>query len=158
MKELILVAFYWTHLVATVIWIGGIIFILFIAMPSAKQVLGVDAGRLMGEIAKRFTPLANYCILLLVISGLALTGLSRDLSGPGASGDYRATALILKYILVSGMIIVHFYRGLALAPRIIRTTSDIEKTALQKLSVNLVRVNFGLGLLVLLFSGIAHIF
>lgn len=39
MREIILAVSSWQHLIATVIWIGGIVFILFIAMPSAKQVL-----------------------------------------------------------------------------------------------------------------------
>ncbi len=95
MKELILVTFYWIHLIATVIWIGGIIFILFIAIPSSKQVLG--------------------------------------------------------------MVVVHFYRGLALAPRITRTASATKKATLQKLSINLVKVNLGLGLLVLSLSGIISV-
>ena len=47
MREIILAGSYWLHLIATVIWIGGITFILFIAIPSAKQVLGVEAGKLM---------------------------------------------------------------------------------------------------------------
>lgn len=83
MKELILIACYWLHLIATVVWIGGITFILFIAIPSAKHVLGGEAGKLMGEISKRFTPLANYSILFLVITGIALTGLNKQFSGIG---------------------------------------------------------------------------
>jgi len=52
MRELILAVSYWLHLVATVAWIGGIGFILFIAIPTAKQVLGAEAGKLMGEISE----------------------------------------------------------------------------------------------------------
>lgn len=48
MREIILAVSYWLHLTATVVWIGGIAFILFIAIPSAKQVLGAGAGKLMG--------------------------------------------------------------------------------------------------------------
>lgn len=81
MKELILIVFYWIHLIATVIWIGGIIFILFIAIPSSRQVLGAEAGKLMGEISKRFTPLANYSIILLFITGVVLAGLNKQFSG-----------------------------------------------------------------------------
>jgi uncharacterized membrane protein len=64
MREVILAVSYWLHLVATVIWIGGITFILFIAIPTAKQVLGAEAGKLMGGISKRFTPFWwNYSVL-----------------------------------------------------------------------------------------------
>ncbi len=153
MRELILIASYWLHLVATVIWIGGITFILFIAIPSSKQVLGAEAGKLMGEISKRFTPLANYSIIFLIVTGLALTVFNKQFSGIGIFENNSTSSLILKHIVVLGMVAVHFYRGSILSPKIVKTTSVDEKAALQKLSLNLVKVNFGLGLIVLLLSG-----
>ncbi|MEW6086948.1 MAG: DUF4149 domain-containing protein [bacterium] len=151
MKELILIISYWIHLVTTVIWIGGIAFILLIARPSVKQVLGKEAGKVMSEISRRFTPLANYSIVLLVITGILLTNLYRV-------ENKWTTALIMKHFLVFAMIAIHFYRGLFLGPKIIKTVSDDEKAALQKLSINLVKVNFGLGIFVLLLSSISFFF
>ena len=153
MKDLILIACYFAHLVATVLWVGGIIFILFFAMPSSKQVLGAESGRLMGEISKRFTPAANLSIIVLVMTGAVLAGLNRQYSGIAFLANSWSSALTVKSILIFVMIAVHFYRGLILGPTIMRTTAEIEKKSMQKLSINLVRVNFALGLLVLLVSG-----
>lgn len=158
MKEVILAVAYWLHLTATVIWIGGIFFILFIAIPSAKKVLGPEAGKLMGEISKRFTPLVNYSIFILIVTGLALTGVNKQSIGIGNSENNWTLTLTLKHLLVLGMIVVHFYRGLMLAPKIARTESVTGKTSLQKLSLNLVKVNFCIGMLVLLLSGITSVF
>ncbi|MEK6777444.1 MAG: CopD family protein [bacterium] len=158
MKELILTACYWIHLMATVIWVGGIIFILIIAIPSSKQVLGAEAGKLMGEISKRFTPLANYSIILLVVTGVFLAGLNKEFSGIRVLENNWTTTLTLKLILVFSMVSIHFYRGLILAPKIMRKESAAEKAALQKLSLNLVKVNFALGLSVLLLSGAISVF
>jgi len=157
MSELILITFYWLHLLATVVWIGGIIFILFIAIPSSRQVLGAEAGKLMGEISKRFTPLANYSIFLLVITGVALAGFNKQFSGIRLFENNWINVLSLKCILVFGMVIIHFYRGLILTPRIGKTEPASEKASLQKLSLNLVKVNFGSGMLVLLLSGILRV-
>jgi len=157
MREIILAVSYWLHLIATVIWIGGIAFILFIAIPSAKQVLDADAGKLMGEISKRFTPMANYSIIFIVVTGAVLTGFNRQFSGIGNAGNSWSLTLIMKHVLVFVMVAVHFYRGLILAPKIARTEPASEKASLQKLSLNLVKVNFCLGLIVLLFSGIISI-
>lgn len=158
MKELILIACYWIHLIATVTWLGGIIFTLFVAIPSARQVLGAESGKVMGEISKRFTPLANYSIMLLVITGVALAGLNNDFTGIRVLENMWAITLVLKLILVFTMVSIHFYRGLVLAPKIGRTVSEAEKTALQKLSINLVKVNLALGLSVLLLSGALSLF
>lgn len=154
MKEVILAASSWIHLAATVIWIGGMFFILFIAIPSAKQVLGSESGKLMGDVAKRFTPIANYCIVLLIITGVVLTAFNKQFSGIGNFGNSWSLGLIGKHVLVLGMVTIHFYRGLLLAPKIARTETATVKASLQKYSLNLVRVNFCLGLLVLLLSGI----
>ncbi|MBI5638620.1 MAG: CopD family protein [Nitrospinae bacterium] len=153
MKELILITCYWAHLIATALWIGGIIFILFFAMQSSRHVLGAESGKLMGDISKRFTPAANLSIVTLVITGAVLAGLSRQYSGVAFLENNWSSALTVKSILVFGMVAVHFYRGLVLGSKIMRTTADTEKKSLQKLSINLVKVNFALGLLVLLISG-----
>lgn len=155
MRAFIVAISYWGHLMATSVWIGGIIFVLFVAIPSSKHVLGADAGKLMGEVSKRFTPLANYSILLLVITGAVLMGLSKQLSGIGTPHNNWTSVLILKHVFVFGMIIIHFYRGLFLVPKIMNTISATEKANLQKLSLNLVKVNLSVGILVLLLSGIA---
>ena len=151
MKELI-IACYWIHLVATVLWIGGILFIIFIAIPSSRQVLGAESGKLMGEISKRFTPLANYSIVLLFVSGIVLAGLNKQFSVVRTLESNWTMALTLKLVLFFSMTAIHFYRGLVLAPKIMRTATQTEKAALQNLSINLVKVNLTLGLSVLLLS------
>lgn len=157
MREIILAVSYRLHLTATVVWIGGIAFILFIAIPSAKQVLGADAGKLMGETSKRFTPIASYSIIFIFVTGAALTGFNKQFSGIGNFGNNWSLILIAKHVLVFVMVAVHFYRGLILAPRIVKTEAASEKTSLQKLSLNLVRLNFCFGLIVLLLSGIMSV-
>ena len=157
MRELILALSYWLHLISTVVWIGGIIFILFIAIPSSKQVMGSDSGKLMGEISKRFTPLANYSILLLVVTGILLSGLNKQFTGIGNFGNNWTLVLTLKHILVLAMIVIHFYRGLLLIPKIGKTELSTEKKTLLKMSLNLVKVNFFFGIMVLLLSAISSI-
>jgi uncharacterized membrane protein len=154
MNEVILAVFYWLHLIATVVWIGGITFILFIAIPASKQILGAEASKLIGEISKRFTPIANYSIIVLIVTGVTLTALNKQFSGFCNLGNNWTLTLTMKHILVFGMAGVHFYRSLVLTSKIARTESAGEKAALQRLSLNLVKVNFCLGLLVLFFSGI----
>lgn len=156
MKELLLVTAAWLHLIATVIWIGGIAFILFIAMPSARQVMGTDAGKLMGDVSKRFTPVANYSIVLLVLTGATMAVLNNRFSSSAILENNWIIILAAKHVLVFTMIVIHFYRGLILAPKIMRMESKPRKMSLQNLSINLVKANFGLGLMVILLSAIIN--
>jgi uncharacterized membrane protein len=145
----------WLHLMASVVWLGGITFILFVAIPSAKQVLGTEAARLLGEVSKKFTRLANSSILALVITGALIMALGGQPTGHKPLGSAWPLALITKHALVLGMVTIHFFRGLVLVPKIQRATAEADRQALAKLSLNLVKVNWGLGMLVLLLSGMA---
>jgi len=156
MREILSVAFMWLHLTATIIWLGGIAFILLVALPSARQVLRGEAGGLMGEVTRRFTPMANFSILFLLLSGIFHMAINGNFSGEVLSGGH-GTAMTLKILLFLLMAGVHFYRGKVLAPRITKTQSDGEKARLQKLSLNLVWLNLGSGLAVLLLSAIISV-
>lgn len=151
MREVLTVAIMWLHLTATIVWLGGIAFILFIAIPSAKKVLQGEAGGLMGEVTRRFTPMANYAIFLLLLTGIFLMLLNGNLSDEALKGGSGA-ALLLKLFLFLLMAGVHFFRGNLLAPRIARAQTNEEKVRLQRLSLNLVWLNFGSGLSILLLS------
>ena len=131
------------HLVSAVLWMGGIIFILFVAIPASKEAMGTEAGKIMGAVSRRFSPLANYSILLLIVTGISLTLLRY--------GIYASTPFYLKTALAVTMIAVHFYRGLILAPKIARSEPQ-DKAPLQKLSLDMVKLNFALGLAILFFA------
>lgn len=108
----------------------------------------------MGEISKRFTPIANHSIIFLLVTGIILTALNKQLSEIESVRNNWTLFLIVKHVLVLGMVAIHFYRGFVITPKIAGTESAAQKASLQRLSLNLVKLNFCLGLLVLLFSGI----
>jgi len=152
MKDIAVITGYWLHLGAALFWIGGIAFILFIALPSSKKIMGSDSGRIMGEIAGRFGPLANWCILILITTGVALTALSSRYEGAIPPENSWTVVLLVKVALVSVMVAIHFFRGLVLSRIITRTEDDSRKSVLQKLSLDLVKVNLALGTVILLLS------
>lgn len=159
MQEILLVAGAWIHLVASAVWIGGIFFILFVAIPGARETLE-QPGKLMGALSKRFVPLANISIILILVTGILMSFSNHSFSEITSLGSSRSQLLSVKIMLALIMTGIHFYRGLVLAPKIMRLTADggpSEKVSgLQRLSLNLVKVNFLLGLTVLLFTGILY--
>ena len=159
MDRLLLTVTTWVHLLSAVVWIGGIFFILYIALPVAGKFLD-QPGKIMGPLSKRFVPLANISIFLIIASGTIISIASHEFTA-GLSGP-RAQSLVAKILLVAIMTGIHFYRGLILTPRIALLTSEgshpekIQKQ--QSLSLNLVKVNFILGITVLLFTGILYVY
>ncbi len=151
------------HLLATVIWIGGIFMVLYVILPSARNSLESTAmAGLMKEITGKFTPLANASILVMVITGVIIALYKEKFGGFFNMGDFWNGTLVFKHLLVTVMIIIHFYRGLVLAPKIGRLSAQAagspslssQVAGLQKLSLNLVKANFVLGIIVLLATGV----
>ena len=159
MNPLILTLSHFFHLLATVIWIGGIILILLVILPSAKVALesAPVVGRLMQEITKRFTPMANISILVLIVTGVVFISHEKNFTGFLDFMNPWNLVMLLKSLLVAVMIIIHFYRGLILNPKIERLSGQVENpqvVRLRKYSSNLVKTNLALGVAVLLVSGI----
>lgn len=147
------------HLLATVVWIGGIAMILLVIIPGARNSLDAkNMGEVMKEVARRFTPLANASIVILVITGLLIGQVEKGFFGFGTWGTHWKAVLVFKHLVVAAMVAIHFYRGVVLQPRIARLASQANTSFqvpnLQKFSLMLVKINLGFGIFVLLLSGI----
>ena len=161
MAGILLAVTAWVHLLSAVVWIGGIFFILYVALPVAGKTLD-QPGKIMGPLSKRFVPLANISILLIIVTGIIMSIASHEFVGPAGLSGLRAQSLFVKILFVVIMINIHFYRGLLLTPQIARLTSkgghpDKIQT-LQRLSLNLVKINFLLGVTVLLLTGMLYVY
>ena len=152
MIEIANLILYWLHLVATVVWIGGITFILFILIPKAKEVLGQDAGKLIGVVSKRFKLFADWSIILLIITGIGLSVLNKESTHRDDPVSYQTLLLIIKHVFVLMMVLIHLYRNHVLSKKIANEQNAAYKITLQKRSLNLVKVVFVFGLIVLLLS------
>ena len=156
MRELLLGLSAAVHIFAAIVWIGGIFFILFVAIPAARKNLE-QPGKLLGALGKRFTPWANTSILLLFVTGILMSLSTQSFSETASLDSPWSRALSAKIFLVLIMAGIHFYRGWVLAPRIAKVTAagiNQEKAAsLQKMSLNLVKVNFLFALAVFLITG-----
>jgi len=159
MNGLLLAVTTWVHLLSTVVWIGGIYFILYVALPSAKQAIE-QPGKIMGPISKRYVPMANASIILIIASGIVMSLASHNYADLAKLSSLWEQPLLVKVLIVLLMASIHFYRGLILTPRITRLTSEgshAEQTAkLQSFSLRLVKVNFILGIVVLFVTSILY--
>jgi uncharacterized membrane protein len=115
-------------------------------------------GKLMKEITKRFTPLANISILLLIATGIIIFYYDKNYTFLVDLENRWNVVIALKHFLVATMIIIHFYRGLILSQKIEKSSSkpnEIQTVRLKKLSLGLVKTNFALGIIVLLLTAVS---
>ena len=153
---------YLVHLVATVVWMGGIVFMAFVVTP----VTGSEPGswRLLAAIQRRFTPMANLSLIVLIVTGMVqLTANSNYVGFLNLSGTW-AKAIFLKHISVGGMILTGLYMNLVLQPDIRRTAMLLssgrakpeDTTSLTRRQSQLTQINLVLAIVVLLFTAVAR--
>jgi len=143
------------HNLCTVVWIGGLITLGVIVLPSARKVLGVgpQTKELMDTIQRRLSVLVYVSIAVLVLTGLLMANRSPAFQGLFTFGNAYSTVLALKHILVLAMIIVALFRSLVLG-----RWDGLSSQAREKLKAGLLFFNIVLGILVLLLSGFSAAF
>ena len=140
------------HLLATVVWIGGLIYINLVLMPSLTAIDPPQRGKLSGAVAKRFTILAWCAVIILLITGYLKTpsGMLFNIS------NTSAVALTIKHILVLVMIAIGLLVTFVTAPKMKSLAPEPgeppppEFLKAQKQLSTLALTNMILGILVLL--------
>lgn len=167
MNLFLLAVRHFLHILATIVWIGGIILILFVVIPEAKTSLESKSmvNKLIKNIGRRFTILANTSIFLIIITGIILLIFDKNSDGFFNVNKSYNIVISVKHFFVVLMILIHFYRGLILNPKISKVAEQTIETThsssisskvsrLKIFSLNLVKTNFILGIVVLLLAGV----
>ena len=165
MNQWIISASFFLHLLATVAWIGGLVTLALIVQPVLNRVVGeaAERARLLEAILKRFQPIANLSLAVLILTGMVQTFTSRFYKGFLALDNAWAQAIFLKHIAVLGMITVAAVITFSVQPALKRNAllianglADEQQIArLQKQQTRLSQINLSLSLIVLLFTAMA---
>ncbi|MFQ6134366.1 MAG: CopD family protein, partial [Nitrososphaerales archaeon] len=149
----------WLHLLATVVWIGGMAVNILVLMPSVREGLEPSAaGRFMPLVMKRFRILVYASIIVLVATGVSMMLFSRSYLGPLQLDNAWSQVLLVKHIFVAVLILIAVYAFEVLAPKVTRIAAkgpSPELAGLQKLQVRLATTGLLVGIVILLLTGIA---
>ena len=144
------------HVIATVVWIGGMLFLALVAVPATRKLPPAERGALFSALGRRFRTVGWVCIALLLISGplnLGFRGYSWEslTSGRLFDGEF-GRALAVKLILVAVMVGLSLAHDLILGPASARAMANPDAAhtvaALRRRTSWLARFNLVLGLLV----------
>lgn len=99
---------YTFHLIATVVWVGGLVLLALVVWPAARARLGAgpEAGRFLGDLQRRFNPLAWVSLAVLVGTGLMQMAANRHYAGFLQIDNAWAVAILVKHAAVAGMVAV----------------------------------------------------
>jgi uncharacterized membrane protein len=160
-------AAYWLHMLATVLWIGGLaVFSLFV-LPTAQKSLDPQAyAGLLSNVEHRLNAIGWFSILVLLASGLIQMSASPHYEGFLSIRSLWSGAILVKHLFFGLMVAVSGYITWGLIPLIrraslrhLRGKSATDLSALQGLHRRftlLMRVNLFLGVSVLLLTAVAR--
>ena len=165
MNSAIISVSFFLHLLATVAWIGGLVTLALVVQPVLnRSVTEVrERARVLEAILKRFQPVANLSLAVLILTGMVQTFTSRFYKGFLRLDNLWAQAIFFKHVAVLGMIIVAGFITFSVQPALKRNAllianglSDEQQLArLQQQQARLSWTNLVLSVLVLLFTAVA---
>lgn len=159
MTASILAISYFFHLVATVLWIGGLLVLTALVYPEARRVLG-DDWALVGRVRARFLPLTHLSLAVLIVTGMFQMSGDPNYDGMLQFANEWSRVILLKHIAIGGMLLCGLVLQLGILPALERARLLIERgkgdtdnlDKLRRREMQLAWANLILGLLVLGFS------
>ncbi|HLV35082.1 MAG TPA: hypothetical protein VKY59_08220, partial [Spirillospora sp.] len=107
MSQSILAISQFFHLIATVVWIGGLVILTVLVWPETRRLLAESPGTyiLLNRLRKRFLPLTNLSLAVLIVTGLFQMTANPNYEGVLQFANDWSRAILLKHIAIGGMVI-----------------------------------------------------
>lgn len=155
---------FWLHMLATVAWVGSLAAISLLVLPALKSALNPETQLIFIEaMQKRLEPIAWFSICLLLITGLFQMSVNPHYDGFLSTSTQWSLAILTKHILGVIMIVVSAIQTWEVIPAIRRaillsrkSDNAAEIDSLRRREIVLVRINFGLSIIVLLATAFAR--
>ncbi len=142
------------HNLFTVVWVGGLLFIVLTAIPAARRAFGKgeQTHKLMNAILRRNRPWVYGCIAGLVITGLVQARFEPAFTAPFHFDTPYKTLLAIKHLLTIAMAAVALFRSLVMGPKL-----ETAGHPMMQRSVKWIALNAGLGVVVLALSSLLDV-
>jgi uncharacterized membrane protein len=155
---------YWLHMLATVVWIGGLVTLVILVLPVAKRLLEPDLfAQFLEGLQRRLDPLGWLSLSVLLVTGLFQMSANPNYNGLLSISNRWAASILIKHVLFLGMIAVSAYMTWGLFPAIRRNAllkakgvDAIEGGKLERRESFLLRLNLLLSVLILGLTALAR--
>jgi uncharacterized membrane protein len=155
---------YWLHLLATVSWVGSLAGVSFLVLPAMKRALDPETQLVFIEaMQKRLEPIAWFSMTLLVLTGLFQMSVNPHYDGFISVSTQWSVAILTKHLLGIVMVVVSAIQTWEVIPAIRRAIVRSKKAKnaedldwLRRREILLLRMNFGLSILILLATAFAR--
>ena len=146
------------HLLAAIIWLGGIFYVIVVLMKSMNVIEPPERGKLFGAVGKRFMIISWICVIFILISGFKMTSgeVIFDFS------TSKTIVLNIKILLFFVMLIIGLVMTFVIMPKMMKAAPkpgeppSPEFIKMQSLGPKLATVNLVLGILVIICVAALH--
>lgn len=162
MSQSILAISYFFHLVATVVWIGGLMIMVILVWPEMRRALAGNPAlyTMLARMRQRFFPMTNLSLAVLIVTGLIQMTGDSNYEGVLQFTNEWSQVILLKHIAIGGMFVCGMAMQFWVVPVLERVSLVIERgkgdpdewEKLRRREVRLTWINVILGILVLGFT------
>jgi len=155
---------FWLHLLATVTWVGSLAGVSLLVLPAMQRSLSPETQLVFIEaMQKRLEPIAWFSMSLLLATGLFQMSVNHHYDGFLSISTQWSLAILAKHLLGVIMVVVSAIQTWEVIPAIRRAIIKSKKSknteeldSLRRREILLLRMNFGLSILILLATAFAR--
>jgi putative copper resistance protein D len=156
---------FWLHMLATVVWLGGLAALALFVLPAMRRSLKPkDFANWLTALNQRLDPIGWLALGLLIFTGLLQMDSSPSYNGFLSVSNPWSQAICLKHIVFFGMIGVSAYITWGIGPALQRAAlhrargkQDKQDEMWMLRLQRMIALNLFLGFLVLAFTALARV-
>jgi uncharacterized membrane protein len=161
-----LAVMYWLHMLATIVWIGGLAALALFVLPAARRSLSAENfATLMEQVQRWLDPVAWLCLVVLIATGLFQMSASPKYQGFLSIDNRWATAIFAKHLVFLALIASSAALTWGVLPALRRITwlrasgraAAGAFAILEKRQLRLLRLNLVLGVIILGLTALARV-
>jgi len=162
----IITVLYWLHMLATVVWIGGLAALSLFVLPAARSALTSEHyTAFLLRLDARLQRLGWFCLVVLVGTGMFQMSAHPRYEGLLAITSPWASAILIKHLVIGVMVVLSAYLTWGLLPALnrmalLRQAGKLGDTtrfeALQRRETWLLRANLVIAVVILFLTALAR--
>ena len=126
------------HLLAAIVWVGGTVALVFVAVPPVQQLEGEARARLLREFGRRWRPIGWSALGVAVVTGIVLAVRAHAFDSAPHDFDW---VLAVKGALVGLLVAGAYLHDFVLGPGLARQVREGKRQSLRPLLVGIGRAN-----------------
>ena len=126
------------HLLAAIVWAGGTVALVFVAVPPVQRLQGPERAALLREFGRRWRPIGWSALGVAVVTGVVLAQRAHAFDGAPHDFDW---VLAAKGLLVGLLVAGSYLHDYVLGPGLAQQVREGKPQSLRPLLVGIGRTN-----------------